>query len=557
MAFDGLFTKAMTNELSQSLTGGRINKIHQPSNNEILMVIRANGKNHRLLISAHSSYARVQITNEPIENPHEAPMFCMLLRKHLEGFFIEEIVQPELERIIILKVRGRNEIGDLTSKQLIVEIMGKHSNILLVDANRNLILDCIKHVPPAMNSYRTLLPGQSYLAPPTQEKINPLKASSSDLENLNFKDENSSKELVNRYAGISPFFAKNIVSFAEFEEYLKKLKHAVYFPSIMNQNGKESYYIWPIINNADELKTFHSLSEMLDRFYFGKAERDRVKQQSQDLSKLLQNEKEKNEKKIVKLEETLVEADKADLFKKYGELLTANLYNLKRGMKSAEVVDYYVENQEKISIVLDTRKTPNENAQSFFMKYQKAKKSVEFVVTQIDLAKKEIFYLDNVLHQIQNASPSDLAEIREELEDQKYLRARKVKKKKAISSKPVLDKFESSNGTEILVGRNNIQNEFLTMKLAGRNQLWFHTKDIPGSHVVIRSEEPSDETILEAAGLAVYFSKARESSNVPVDYTLIRHVKKPSGAKPGFVTYDNQKTLYVTPSEELVLKLRR
>ena len=557
MAFDGLFTKAITYELSQCLTGGRINKIHQPSNNEILMVIRANGKNHRLLISAHSSYARVQITNEPIENPHEAPMFCMLLRKHLEGFFIEEILQPELERIIILKVRGRNEIGDLTSKQLIVEIMGKHSNILLVDADRNLILDCIKHVPPAMNSYRTLLPGQSYLAPPTQEKMNPLKVNNTDLNTINFTDENRSKELVNQFAGISPFFAKNVVSFADFEEYLKKLKHAVYFPSIMNQNGKESFYIWPIIKNADEVKTFDSLSEMLDRFYFGKADRDRVKQQSQDLTKFLQNEKEKNEKKIVKLEETLVEADKADLFKKYGELLTANLYNLKRGMESTEVVDYYDENQEKISIALNARKTPNENAQSYFLKYQKAKKSVEFVVAQIDLAKKEIFYLENVQHQLQSASPSDLAEIREELEEQKYLRARNVKKKKATSSKPILDRFESSDGAEILVGRNNIQNEFLTMKLAGRNQLWFHTKDIPGSHVVIRGEDPTNETILEAAGLASYFSKARESSNVPVDYTLIRHVKKPSGAKPGRVIYVNYQTYVVNPDETLVKQLKK
>ncbi|MDF2556260.1 MAG: hypothetical protein K0R71_88 [Bacillales bacterium] len=557
MAFDGLFTKAMTDELSNQLTGGRINKIHQPSSNEILMVIRANGKNQRLLLSAHSSYARIQLTNEPIENPNEAPMFCMLLRKHLEGFFIEEISQPNFDRIVLLKVRGRNEMGDLTSKHLIIEIMGKHSNILLVDSDRNVILDCIKHVAPAMNSYRTLLPGQPYISPPTQGKINPLTASNTDLENLHLTDETISKELVNRYAGISPFFAKNVMSSSNFVDYLQKMRHSDYFPSIMHADGKETFYIWPIIKNADEVKTFHSLSEMLDRFYFGKAERDRVKQQSQDISKLLQNEKEKNEKKVGKLEETLVDAEKAEIFKKYGELLTANLYHLKRGMETAEVIDYYDESQSVISIELDSRKTPNENAQHYFLKYQKAKKSVEFVLEQIDLAQKEIAYLDNVLHQIQTASPSDLAEIREELEEQHYLRVRHVRKKKATTGKPILDKFESSDGTEILVGRNNIQNEFLTMKLAGRNQLWFHTKDIPGSHVVIRNEAPSNETILEAAGLAAYFSKARESSNVPVDFTRIKNVKKPSGAKPGFVTYDNQKTVYVTPSEELVLKLRR
>lgn len=543
MAFDGLFTKSMVAELDTNLTGGRINKIYQPSKNEVLISVRANGKNHRLLLCAHSSYARVQITSEQIDTPNEPPMFCMLLRKHLEGFTIESITQPNLERIVIINVKGRNEIGDLTYKQLIIEIMGKHSNIILVDSTRGKILDCIKHVPAAMNSVRTLLPGCEYVYPPKQDKLNP-------FEEVADCGEFSPKWLVDTYAGVSPYFAKRLVSVEEFNQYIAKLAAGDITPSLIRED-RESFYLWSFEALAT---TFKSLGELLDRYYFGKAERDRVKQQTHDLERHLQNEKDKNEKKLVKLQASLDDTERADDFKKKGELLTANLYALKKGMNKAQVVDYYDENQGEITITLDPRKTPNENAQSYFTKYQKAKKSILHLEGQIEITNQEIEYLENVIHQLEAATPSDIQEIREELVSEKYLKAKFTKKKKA-TAKPTLERYVATDGTEILVGKNNIQNEYLTMKLASRFHTWLHTKDIPGSHVVILSDSPSNETILEAAILSAYFSKARESNQVPVDYTLIKHVKKPSGAKPGFVNYFHQKTVYASPSVEKVREM--
>ncbi len=560
MSFDGLFTRGMVKELQTNLAGGRINKIHQPSKSELLFVIRANGKNSRLLLSAHPNYARVQLTEEKIDNPSEASMFCMLLRKHLEGFTIEDITQEALERTITFHIRGRNEIGDLTSKQLVVEIMGKHSNIILIDPARNMILDCIKHVSPVVNRVRTLLPGQTYQAPPAQDKRDPLSATSTDLSEIDFSEIQIAKVLVREYAGLSPFITRSLLSRESFLTYMKMASDHQYQPTMMTSRElKDSFYLWALSTDAVETRSFASLSELLDRFYFGKADRDRNKQQAADLIKIVQNELDKNLHKLTKLANQLVDAENADIYKKYGELLTANLHLLSKGMECAVVQDYYHPDLLNIEIVLDQRKSPNTNAQHYFAKYQKAKKSIQHIYEQTALAKLEIGYLENVLHQLQTVGVGDIQEIRTELEEQKYIRSRerKNKKKKPSSKNPTLEQYNASDGTEILVGKNNLQNEYLTMRLAAKNHLWFHVKDIPGSHVVIRSEAPSEVAVLEAANLAAYFSKASESSNVAVDYTLIKHVKKPSGAKPGYVTYDHQQTAYVTPSEDVVLKLRQ
>ncbi|NMD69445.1 fibronectin/fibrinogen-binding protein [Bacillus sp. DNRA2] len=569
MSFDGLFTRAMTNELSQALKGGRINKVQQPFANELLLVIRANGKNHRLLLSIHPSYARAQLTKESYDNPAEPPMFCMLMRKHLEGYILEDIHQMELDRIIVFEVRGRNELGDLSYKQVIVEIMGRHSNIILVDKDRQIILDSIKHVSFAVNSHRAILPGQPYILPPQQDKQNPLELSEAEiLRRLDFNAGKLDKQFVNSFAGISPLLAKEILFQAglanratlpkAFLTVLGKIKQHDYLPAITEHDGKESFYLFPLQSLGGEAKTFVSLSEMLDRFYFGKAGRDRVKQQATDLLRFIVNEKEKNEKKIGKLEATINEAERASEYQLYGELLTANLFAVSRGMKEIEVINYYDENGGTVTIPLDPQKTPSDNAQKFFSKYQKAKNALEIVREQIALARDEVSYFDALLAQVETASPKDIEEIREELVEGGYIRDRRKRQaKKNVNAKPVLDAYTASDGTEILVGKNNKQNDYLTNKLAARDDLWFHTKDIPGSHVVIRSKSPSNETILEAASLAAYYSKARESSSVPVDFTLVRHVKKPSGAKPGFVIYDNQQTVYVTPSEEIVLKLQK
>ncbi|MED0969382.1 MULTISPECIES: NFACT family protein [Bacillus cereus group] len=568
MAFDGLFTRAITHEIANSLQTGRISKIYQPSKYEILLHIRANGKNQKLILSSHPTYARMHLTNQNYDSPAIPPMFCMLLRKHLEGGFIEKIEQIDLERIIQITVRSRNEIGDESLKTLVIEIMGRHSNIILVDTKTNVILDSLKHVSLAVNRHRTVYAGAEYVAPPAQHKINPLHIENTDdfIRPLDFLSGNMDKQLVGAFMGISPLFAKEVVKKAGMvnEEALseaffilqKPLLTHQYVPTMITANGKEFFYLFPLSHLQGNEKTFSSVSELLDRFFFGKAERDRVKQQAHDLERFMQNEKSKNEKKLIKLEKTLQDAGKADKYQLFGELLTANMYALKKGDKDIEVVNYYDENSRTVKITLDPLKTPSENAQRYFQKYQKAKNSVAIVEEQIEKTNEEILYFDSLLQQMEAASSKDIEEIREELAEEGYVRSRKTKNAKKKPTKPILDKYLASDGTEIFVGKNNKQNDYLTTKFARRDEIWLHTKDIPGSHVVIRSLEPAEETLLEAAKIAAYFSKAKDSSSVPVDFTKIRHVKKPSGAKLGFVTYDNQQTIYVTPDADTVMKLK-
>jgi predicted ribosome quality control (RQC) complex YloA/Tae2 family protein len=566
MSFDGVFTKAIVDELKSSIKGGRINKVQQPYKNEVILTIRSGGTNHKLLLSAHPSYARVHISKEAYDNPALPPMFCMLLRKHLEGAIIEDIYQVEADRIIIFEVKGRNEIGDISYKQLIIEVMGRHSNIVLVDKSRNTILDSVKHISYAVNSYRAILPGQTYIYPPEQHKQNPFMANEDDvLKKLDFNSGKLDRQIVDQFAGISPLFSKEVIFESglanrtsvpkAFVQLIQEVKTNSITPSITTSAGKEAFYLFPLKHLNGESKSFSTLSEMLDRYYFGKAERDRVKQQANDVERFIGNEKSKNEKKIEKLKTTLKDAEKAEEFQRFGELLTANLYAAKKGIKEIEVINYYDEMGGTVVIDLDPRKTPSENAQKYFSKYQKAKNAVSIVMEQIEKAHEEVDYFDRLMQQVEVASPKDIEEIREELIEGGYIRERQRKKKKPQNAKPILDHFVASNGTEIIVGKNNKQNDYLTNKLAARDEIWLHTKDIPGSHVVIRSKEPDEETILEAALLAAYFSKARNSSSVPVDFTRVRFVKKPSGAKPGFVIYENQQTVYVTPDEEIVLRL--
>ncbi|MFD1705825.1 NFACT family protein [Siminovitchia sediminis] len=567
MAFDGLFTRAMTKELKDQLLNGRINKIQQPFKNEILMTIRANGKNHKLLLSAHPSYSRVQLTQETYSSPEEPPMFCMMLRKHADRAIIQDIYQPGLDRMIIFQLKGRDELGDESIKLLIVEIMGRHSNIILADQKTEKIIDSIKHIPASVNSYRTVLPGSVYVYPPAQNKVNPLDADTNDiLRNIDFNVGKMDKQIVQHFAGISPLFAKEILFHCGlanrntlppvFINMMQRLKNHQYQEAITASSGKTAFYLLPLDHMKGEVTTFQTLSDMLDSFYFGKAERDRVKQQAMDLEKLMKNEKEKNEKKIVKLEDTLKKAEKAEEYQLLGELLTANMHLAKKGMKRLSVVNYYDPDGKTIDIPLDPQKEPSENAQHYFSKYQKAKNSVQVVQDQIRKAKEEAQYFESLLQQLSAASVEDIEEIREELSEGGYIKRRPSRTRKKQLTKPAIEKYEASDKTELLVGKNNTQNEYLTNKLARRDEVWLHTKDIPGSHVVIRDTDPSEETILEAAMLAAYFSKARDSSSVPVDYTKIRHVKKPNGAKPGFVIYDHQQTVYVTPDGEKVRSMK-
>jgi len=563
MAFDGLFTKAMTHELQQ-LVSGRISKIHQPNSQEIVLHIRAGGKNNRLLISIHPSYSRIHMTNEAIDNPSEPPMFCMLLRKHLEGGFISSISQLDMDRVLILRVEGKNEIGDDMVRELHIEIMGRHSNVILVDPIRNLILDSLKHLSPSVNSYRTIMPGQPHIAPPKQDKKNPYELDEASFSTI-LNVEDLSRELLSNLSGFSPLHAKELAhrinnstqsAYVEFTQFLDEFNQQIPTGQYIEYGNKAIFSTVDLTHLEGNKTSFPSLGSLLDKVYFARAERDRVKQQAGDLERWLQNEIDKLKLKMKKLAKEKANAEKLETFQLHGELLMANLYLLEKGMTEAEVVNYYDENNAVVKIALSARKTPVENAQSFYTKYNKAKTALLKTQQQLDKTKDDIDYLEMLQQQVMQASPQDIEEIREELAEQGWMKARVLKKKKKIV-KPSPENFISSTGLPISVGKNNKQNDYLTFKLASKLQTWFHTKDIPGSHVVIHDNEPDEESILEAAKLAAYFSKARDSSSVPVDYTEIRHVKKPNGSKPGFVIYFEQKTVFVTPSEDIVRKLRK
>lgn len=568
MPFDGIFTLAMTEELSRILTGGRIGKIYQPYKNEIVIAIRAGRKNHRLFISAHPSYARIQLTDNQFENPAEPPLFCIMMRKHIEGATIEKISQFDMDRIMIIDIKSRDDLGDISYKQLIIEIMGRHSNITLIDKESMKIIDSIKHIPAAINSYRTVLPGADYKFPPAMNKLNPLEVNEEEIRmELDFNSGKLDQQLVQKFSGISPVLAREIIYRSGLANrttvpgtmlsFIEKVKTFNIQPSITKTTQKEDFYIFELSHLNGEVKLFSSLSELLDRYYFGKADRDRVKQQANDLEKFIKNERDKNITKIKKLNATLEKAKRADEYQLQGELLTAHLHLVKKGMAKVNVMNYYDESGKEITIQLDPLKTPAENAQAFFTKYQKAKNSISITKEQITLAEREVEYFDRLLQQLSSATTRDIEEIREELAEEGYLKLKSHKRQKKKNSKPIIETYEASDGTEILVGKNNKQNDYITNKLARRDEIWLHTKDIPGSHVVIRSTDPSEQALEEAAMLAAYFSKAKESSSVPVDFTKVRYVRKPNGAKPGFVIYDNQQTIFVTPDEDQVSVMRK
>ncbi len=566
MPFDGFVTRALVHELEQEIIHTRIHKIYQPHQSDLVLHLRGKGNASSLIISANPTYPRLYLTDKSFVNPIEPPMFCMLLRKHLEGGIIENIQQIDLERIIHLDIRVRDELGDLQLKRLIIEIMGRHSNIILINPETNLIIDGIHHVNAAISSYRQVLPGREYKAPPEQNKINPLEANQEQfLSSLRFNEGKLDKQLVDSFTGLSPAIAKEILYQAvlptkeklwnAFKQWMEQTKGHHYQPSIVNGEQKADFSIFPLTYIKGETNSLSSINQCLAMFYEQKAERDTVRQKALDLSKIVQIEKNKNEKKIEHLLQDLTQAKDAATYQLYGELITAHLHLVKRGDKEVTVINYYDENQREMTIPLDPIKSPSDNAQAYFKKYNKLKTSLTYIDREQKKTKAELEYLDTILTQLENANVKDIEDIREELTEQGYLKAKK-KINRRKNKKPEIESFTSSEGMTIYVGKNNYQNEYLTHHLAASNDTWLHTKNIPGSHVVIRSKEFDEQTLYEAAMLASYFSKAKLSSQVPVDYTLIKYVKKPNGAKPGFVIYDNQKTLYVTPDENLVKQLR-
>ncbi|WP_018751587.1 Rqc2 family fibronectin-binding protein [Paenibacillus sanguinis] len=577
MALDGIVTRAIVHELQQCI-GGRIHKIHQPASNDLIFHLRTQAGTRKLLLSANPTYPRIHFTEAAFPNPMEAPMFCMLMRKHCEGGTIEAITQVGMERIIHIDIRTRDELGDLSTRRIIVELMGRHSNIILIDPTTGTQLDGIHHVTPAISSFRVVMPGFAYSKPPEQHKLDPLAADFDSFISALRKAEEAGKGsgwLVEAYEGLSPLIAGEIYARAKlgnnvvqlglgeietkqlwkaFSGLMEEIRQHQYHPmSGENAKGKSIFSAIPLTSIHGEVLTYPSISACMEDYYGDKALRDTVKQKTADLLRFLQNEKSKNIKKLAKLDQDLNEAEDAERYRIWGELLLSSLHTIHKGDTSVELVNYYDEEGRMETIPLDPLLTPSENAQRYFKRYNKFKNSLAVIDEQKMLAQAEVAYLEGLLQQLHDASLSDIDEIREELTQQGYLRDRGKKgKKKKKSDRPTLHLYTSSEGIEIYVGKNNLQNEYVTNRLAKPNDTWLHTKDIPGSHVVIRSESFGDATLNEAAQLAAYFSQAKQSSSVPVDCTLIRHVRKPSGAKPGFVIYDHQRTLFVTPDEQLI-----
>ena len=550
MSFDGFFLHHMVEELRRELVNGRIQKINQPFEQELVLQIRSNRQSHRLLLSAHPVFGRIQLTQTTFENPAQPSTFIMVLRKYLQGALIESIEQVENDRIVEITVSNKNEIGDHIQATLIIEIMGKHSNILLVDKSSHKILEVIKHVGFSQNSYRTLLPGSTYIAPPSTESLNPFTIKDEKLFEILQTQETTAKNLQSVFQGLGRDTAN------ELENILITDKLST-FRNFFNQETKPcltetSFSPVPFANQVGE--SFANLSDLLDTYYKDKAERDRVKQQASELIRRVENELQKNRHKLKKQEKELLATDNAEEFRQKGELLTTFLHQVPNDQDQVILDNYYT--NQPITIALDKALTPNQNAQRYFKRYQKLKEAVKYLTDLIEETKATILYLESVETVLNQAGLEEIAEIREELIQTGFIRRRQREK---IQKRKKPEQYLASDGkTIIYVGRNNLQNEELTFKMARKEELWFHAKDIPGSHVVISGNlYPSDEVKTDAAELAAYFSQGRLSNLVQVDMIEVKKLNKPTGGKPGFVTYTGQKTLRVTPDPEKIASMKK
>lgn len=552
MSFDGMFTHALIKELNTTFAGGRIHKIQQPYEMELVLTIRANRKNHKLLISAHPSFGRIQVTEQAYNNPETPPNFTMVLRKYVEGNIIDSIEQYDNDRIILFNLTRRDELGDASQQQLIVEIMGRHSNIFLLDKDKK-IIDAIKHVPMYQNTFRTILPGATYQLPPIQNQVNPFKVGE------NFESDKSlmtAKFLQSQLMGLGRDSAIELASLIEKDQrkpYQVIQDFCADFenpnPTLVIQDDKQHFLVFPYTTISGEESHYDDLSALLTAYYAKKSKHDYVRQVGNAIIQVVEKNLTHQHKRLANLNQDMEKSSKADTFQLKGELLTTFLYQIEKGQTEVTLANYY-DNDQPITISLDPALTPSQNAQKYYHKYNKLRNAINHIEKQKVVAEAEIQYLESIQTQLNFAEPNELADIRDELIDQGYLKKQKQDKKKRsnnASAKP--REYKTVEGNRILVGRNNKQNDQLTMRQANKNHYWFHTKDIPGSHVILETDEPSEAEIIQAAELAAAFSKYSQSNNVPVDYTQVKHVKKPNGSKPGFVNYFEQKTIFVTPTK--------
>ncbi|MCJ1968424.1 Rqc2 family fibronectin-binding protein [Lactococcus carnosus] len=540
MSFDGIFLHHMTKELTEQLIGGRIQKVNQVFSHEVVLQVRSNQKSHKLLLSAHPTFGRIQLTNTVFENAKTPSTFTMILRKYLSGAFIENIYQVNNDRQIIFEISSKNEIGDSMKIALISEIMGKHSHIILIDRQSNKILESIKHVGFSQNKYRTILPGATYIAPPDDGKANPFTASDEKL----FELLQTKANLQDHFQGLGRDSASSLstLSLADFKSTL-----TTPLPSIYPNDT------FSAIQLSDTYEQFDTLSDMLDSYYRNKAERDRVRQVAGEVIRKVSGELDKNRKKLKKQLRELQATDNAEMFRQKGELLTTFLHEVPNNKPEITLDNYYT--NEPLTISLNPALTPNQNAQKYFHKYAKLKQAVKFLDLQLATTRQTINYLETVENALKQATVTEISDIREELIQTGFIKQKHRTNKKHKLLPP--EKYRASDGTIILVGKNNLQNEQVSFKLSRKGDLWFHAKDIPGSHVIITGNPtPSDETITEAAELAAYFSKSRLSNLVQVDMIDVKKLHKPTGTPPGFVTYVGQQTLRVTAEEHKIQEMK-
>lgn len=586
MALDGIVIAALTHELKSQLCSGRIDKIYQPETDEIVLTIRNNEKNYKVLLSANNNYPKIHFTKLNKKNPVTPPNFCMVLRKHLLGGRIIDIIQPHFERIIRLVIESFDELNILKTKEIIIEMMGRHSNIIFIDCEDNKIIDSIKRIPLSVSRYRQVLPGIEYAMPPSQNKVNPLKINTKDdfISVIQNRDKHTSiyKAIYTSFTGVSPLISREICYVSSVDENIilsnldNKTTDDIYknFMNIINRaktndftpiiyydsiTGKYIDFSSVNISYLDyyEKHLFESTSDMLEDFYFKRDSRERIKQRTNDLRKNIRTKLDRMYNKLDNLNRDLKKGYNAEKYKLYGDLITANIYQIEKKQDEAKLVNYYDNDHSIITIPLDKRLTPAQNAQKYFKMYNKAKTSIFKINNQIKKTKEEINYLEQVITNIEQCTHmSDIDEIRAELEKVGILKRKITKKDTLPDKKSNYLKYISSEGFEIFVGKNNKQNEDITFRMSSKEDLWFHVKDLPGSHVILRqgNKTPDDSSILEAATLAAYYSKARNSTKVAVDYTQRKNVKKQHKAKPGMVIYNNYSTIIVDSDEQSVFK---
>lgn len=578
MSYDGITTRSVVNELSSLLIGGRIDKIYQQEKDELLIQVYNHGKNYKLLLSASSNNPRLYITQKSKKNPLSPPMFCMLLRKHITSSIILNIEQYKMDRVVVFTLSGFDELGNKKNRELVIEIMGKHSNIILVDKESQLILDSIKRVPFGISRVRQILPGLQYSFIDIDEKSNPLDSNFMDFK-ANIEKSNSNQKLLKflygSYMGLSPLISREICFLADldpnrtiisveensilnlynsFNSVMTRVNNNKFEPMYISKKDTEeiiAFYSFPLKQFGNmPFTSLSSISEILDFVYSKKDSFDRVTQKSANFRKMLVNRLERAQKKLAKQKEDLLESKDREKYKIYADLLQSNLYRIGKGKSDILLENYYDEDLKELLIPLDNKISAAENAQNYYKKYAKLKTANKLLIKQIPQTQSEIDYIEHVIMSIENsASVEDLEEIKEELVAGGYINIKSKSRKKTKEKAPKPLHFVSSDNLNIYVGKNSKQNEFITMKIAKKEDIWLHTKGIPGSHVIVKNEgnEIPEQTLEEAAILAAYYSSGRNSSSVEVDYTEKKYVRKPKNAKTGMVIYENQRTILVNP----------